>query len=82
MRADDGGKINGSTLGPELTLAPGTTSFTFVPGLHRGLYSVSVTRGTNFQVLEFWVGHEATQGHAGPPRQIRPPERLVAVGDE
>ncbi|MCC7073297.1 MAG: hypothetical protein IT383_18415 [Deltaproteobacteria bacterium] len=82
VRADDGGVINGLQLQPQVELPAATTSFAFAAGGHRGLYTVTITRGDELQILEAWVGNEAPTGRAGPPRQIELPRNIVADTSE
>lgn len=82
VRADDGGVINGRSLRPQVELSAEAPSFTFAPGGHRGLYTVTISRGKELQVLEFWVGNEAPTGRPGPQRVITLPTNLVTEGSE
>jgi hypothetical protein len=82
VRADDGGAINGLQRQTQVELPTNTTSFSFTAGGHRGLYTVTVTRGDDVQILETWVGSEAPTGRAGPPRHIELPRNIVAETSE
>ena len=59
LTALEGGTLGNGLETQDLTLdSLKTASFTFATGAGRGLYRVSVLKGTDEKILEFWVGEK------------------------